>query len=895
MGDHKVYVFSVAASTPFWLALYIFFGPAGSMVSGRCMWDKRYIRLNGEDFVSKINVIVATTSLDMMAQILAESVDQHPEMTLVDPTYFEAEDAHPEAKLVDGRFFEVDVVEKILESGTQPRPSAVVLVGDVNETYDLQRRWLAQRSDLVVLRVDVIGDVVRVGLKHPKLDELMNALRDLARSFGADETGTRFKHLSLCVHESQPFAKPSLPSGMPLLQAAIDWVHDVFEHAIESLPGDASGTHGFGTPRATVLQLLNSHYEPPDATILNDLLARNTNDEPAAILGRNLGLTPLEFRMMALALAPEIDLRYQQSIGILLDETHRRVGTLGLYGRLLGVTPRELAEIRRGALARWLIFDREPGAQATADDPVRIDPFIVQWMLGEENALLADPRLRRALRLERWPGASLLKTEREKKKGECLLEQINKPSFLVLGGPDSAGWRSLLELATTADDGLIRVDADRLKNLDLLEMEETARRVACLAKFQCKPIVIDLATTEFNGPADEGLRVFFARLAARKCGAALITRDDSAMAELLGSKPFTIINDDPLKEKALGEALREAANFAGVVLSPDEAANLTNRFPLGIDALELAGEIAVGRSRKSDNAAAKLEKFLTACKELVSRGVSDLVERVEPAYRLEEVILPPDRKQQLLEIVDQIKFSSYVLDKWKFGEKLAYGRGVAALFAGPSGTGKTMAAMGIANKLEIQILRIDLSKVVSKFIGETEKNIGRVFDDATASGAAILIDEAEALLGKRSEVRDAHDRYANIEVAYLLQRMEAFEGLSILTSNMRQSLDAAFMRRLRFIIDFPKPNAEAREAIWRQCLPEESYDLKNEDFSDLANRVELTGGQIRLVTLAAAFRAAADKKRLITLEDIDYAIRAELTKIGKPPIELVRASARRAA
>lgn len=153
-----------------------------------------------------------------------------------------------------------------------------------------------------------------------------------------------------------------------------------------------------------------------------------------------------------------------------------------------------------------------------------------------------------------------------------------------------------------------------------------------------------------------------------------------------------------------------------------------------------------------------------------------------------------------------------------------------------------MAAMGVARSLDIQILRLDFSRVVSKYIGDTEKNIDRVFNDAQKSGCAILIDEADALLGKRSEVKDAHDRYANIEVAYLLQRMEAYEGLAILTTNLRQNLDAAFLRRLRFIIDFPRPDAIAREEIWRRCLPEKSHTLDAAAFRLLARKVELTGG-----------------------------------------------------
>nr|WP_256448106.1 ATP-binding protein [Lysobacter sp. MMG2] len=262
-----------------------------------------------------------------------------------------------------------------------------------------------------------------------------------------------------------------------------------------------------------------------------------------------------------------------------------------------------------------------------------------------------------------------------------------------------------------------------------------------------------------------------------------------------------------------------------------------------------------------------------------------MTERIDPIFALDDVVLPQDRKEQLLEIVDNVLLSERVLGDWAFGEQLPYGRGVTALFHGPSGTGKTMAALAVARKLGIQILRIDLSRVVSKYIGDTEKNIDRVFEDAQRSGSALLIDEADALLGKRSEVKDAHDRYANIEVAYLLQRMEAYEGLAILTTNLRQNLDAAFLRRLRFIIDFPRPDAEARERIWQRCLPPQSHALDEAAFRHLGRRIDLTGGHIRQITLRAAFIAAAAGTK-IGLPHIARAANAEFAKLGMPPVQL---------
>jgi SpoVK/Ycf46/Vps4 family AAA+-type ATPase len=196
-----------------------------------------------------------------------------------------------------------------------------------------------------------------------------------------------------------------------------------------------------------------------------------------------------------------------------------------------------------------------------------------------------------------------------------------------------------------------------------------------------------------------------------------------------------------------------------------------------------------------------------------------------------------------------------------------------------------MASMAIAKALGIQILKIDLSRVVSKYIGDTEKNIDRIFHEAQLSGAALVIDEADGLLAKRGEVKDAHDRYANLEVAYLLQRMESFEGLAILTTNLRQNLDSAFLRRLRFVVEFPRPDAAAREEIWRQCLPRDSHVLDEATFRLLGRRVELNGGSIRQITLRAAFLAAAAGQK-IRAEHVVRAAEAEFAKLGLVPVEL---------
>jgi len=219
-----------------------------------------------------------------------------------------------------------------------------------------------------------------------------------------------------------------------------------------------------------------------------------------------------------------------------------------------------------------------------------------------------------------------------------------------------------------------------------------------------------------------------------------------------------------------------------------------------------------------------------------------------------------------------------VYEKWGFSSRTSRGLGISALFAGPSGTGKTMAAEVLANELRLDIYRIDLSQVVSKYIGETEKNLRRVFDAAEDSGSILLFDEADALFGKRSEVKDSHDRYANIEVSYLLQRMEAYRGLAILTTNMKDALDAAFLRRIRFIVQFPFPGIEQRAEIWRRIFPRET-PTDNLNMEKLA-RLNVAGGNIKNIALHAAF-LAADTDNPVRMAHLLRAARVEYGKIEK--------------
>lgn len=272
--------------------------------------------------------------------------------------------------------------------------------------------------------------------------------------------------------------------------------------------------------------------------------------------------------------------------------------------------------------------------------------------------------------------------------------------------------------------------------------------------------------------------------------------------------------------------------------------------------------------------------LLAAARAHSNPRLAELAHKITPRYTWDDIILPEDRLEMLREIVMTVRQRPKVLETWGVGRKLAASQGVTMLFAGPPGTGKTMAAEVIADELSLDLYKIDLSTIVSKYIGETEKNLEQIFNEAQRSNAILFFDEADAIFGKRSEVKDAHDRYANIEVSYLLQRMENYDGVTILATNLRANLDEAFTRRLQFAVDFPFPEEPYRQRIWETLFPPDVPRASDLDFALLARRFKLTGGSIRNIIVAAAYLAAADEKP-VTMQHLLHAMRRELQKMGR--------------
>ncbi|MBO3457564.1 ATP-binding protein [Aetokthonos hydrillicola Thurmond2011] len=337
---------------------------------------------------------------------------------------------------------------------------------------------------------------------------------------------------------------------------------------------------------------------------------------------------------------------------------------------------------------------------------------------------------------------------------------------------------------------------------------------------------------------------------------------------------FNVNKPSPSEQKLLWQ--NALGNWAADINGQIEP--LVMQFNLSTQGIQAAClELQTQESEK-----APINTLWKACRAQARTRLDDLAQRIEPVATWDDLVLPELQHQILKQIAAHVKQRAKVYETWGFASKSASGLGISALFAGMSGTGKTMAAEVLAHQLQLDLYRIDLSSVVSKYIGETEKNLRRVFDAAEAGGAILLFDEADALFGKRSEVKDSHDRYANIEVSYLLQRMEAYRGLAILTTNLKGALDTAFLRRLRFIVQFPFPDAAQRTEIWRRIFPSDT-PTEGLDMMKLG-RLNVAGGNIRNIALNAAF-LAADAGEAVQMKHLLAAAQSEYSKLEKSLIE----------
>jgi hypothetical protein len=414
----------------------------------------------------------------------------------------------------------------------------------------------------------------------------------------------------------------------------------------------------------------------------------------------------------------------------------------------------------------------------------------------------------------------------------------------------------------------------RLYTCDAADLPDTLAERRDLARRWSREALLAGRALAITGlDADHPRRAAAVALAGETLGAVFVCGDDAVLAGLPAQRPTLRLPCGALAPAERRAAWRQALGGT----APEEAAlqAVARQFQLGAAGVRRAAAHLV----PAGEAAPTLDRLWDAARQATRPRLGALAQWIEPQAEWDDLVLPARELAALRSIAAFVRQRHRVYDDWGFADRQSRGLGIAALFAGVSGTGKTLAAEVVAAALRLDLYRIDLSAVVSKYIGETEKHLRAVFDAADQGGAVLLFDEADALFGKRSEVRDSHDRYANIEVGYLLQRMEAYRGLAILTTNQRSALDDAFLRRLRFVVEFPFPGVDERARIWRRTLPAR-LPTRGVEIDRLA-QLNLAGGHIRNIALGAA-ALAADSDEPLSMRHLLAATRTEYSKLERP-------------
>lgn len=570
------------------------------------------------------------------------------------------------------------------------------------------------------------------------------------------------------------------------------------------------------------------------------------------------GLSPFERDVLLLCAGVEMD----SSLAALCSEaqahSQRSYVTFGLAMAIFPDAPWDALTPAR-PLRRFRLVDLASASQGLTSAPLQIDERILHYLAGL-NAL--DARLEALLQGRPAPNGIAADHLMVATQAVHVLKSYSQYGpILHLCGDDPNGQEDTATVAAMrAGRQLYVVRSAELPAVgpDLEQIAALWQREALLIP---AALMIQCATGGYTASARH--------LADRLPGPVFV----ASREPLRFDRPFLrfdVNKPKPIEQKRLWQ---QALGPAAVALN-GTLDYLSQQFRLSARTISSTGSLIAA---SKDPVVA--DELWNACRSLARPKLEDLAQRIVPAAGWDDLVLQDAQQQTLKQLTAQVRHRMTVYESWGFSAKGPRGLGVTALFTGESGTGKTLAAEVIANDLGLDLYRIDLSSVVSKYIGETEKNLKQVFDAAEEGGVLLLFDEADALFGKRSEVRDSHDRYANIEVGYLLQRMEAYEGLAILTTNLKSSLDKAFQRRLQFTVNFPFPDVTQREAMWNRVFPS-ATPTKGLDARKLA-QLNVTGGNIRNIALNAGFLAASST-RTVDMGHMLHAARLEANKIERP-------------
>ncbi|MFI6879970.1 ATP-binding protein [Streptomyces sp. NPDC050400] len=637
-----------------------------------------------------------------------------------------------------------------------------------------------------------------------------------------------------------------------------------------SSAGDASASSAAAAPAPPVDEPTGPGHvanvpDVPEVPEVSESESAPVTAAPLTALTSCFGLTPFERDLVLLTVAHELDPTAAARCAAASGDPERAHPTFSLALAALG-EPHWSALTPVAPLRRWRLVELDDESRLTTSR-LRLDERILHFLLGSPYL---DARLHGQLRrtpvVDGLPPSYDLAADRVT-AGWTAGRRPNAPLLVELVGGDL---RSRADIAAAAAAraglGIYAMDAEDIPT-------DPVARDALARLWQREAILLPAALLVEVGELDRDQRAATEAFLAGAAVPVVVSSADPRASERARGERVTVPHLDD--EEQLGLWARE---FDGVVdIDESELRSLAAQFQLPPHVVRTAAA-TVRRDLPGEDELDGARLAWRAGLGEARVGMDELGRRIEPGAGWDDLVLHERQTSVLREIVAHVRQRAKVHQEWGFAGTLRRGLGVTALFAGGSGTGKTLAAEVMAKELGLDLFVIDLSQVVSKYIGETEKNLRKVFDAAERGGALLLFDEADALFGKRSEVKDSHDRYANLEVSYLLMRMEAYRGLAILTTNMKKALDTAFMRRIRFVVDFPFPAEQERAEIWRRVLPPQTPVKGIEP--DLLAQLTVAGGSIRNIALSGAFLAAEEGDRL-QMRHMLAAARTEYLKLER--------------
>jgi SpoVK/Ycf46/Vps4 family AAA+-type ATPase len=611
-------------------------------------------------------------------------------------------------------------------------------------------------------------------------------------------------------------------------------------------------------------------------------------------LAQSFHLSTIDIDILLISLAPELDLRYETLYAYLHGDVTKKRPSVDLVLNLL------CPSIEAKLAARQRLTPSDPLLKhhllSIFDDPSQPQPPLLSKYLKVEERIVnyllnineLDSRLSNytTYQVPQTKLEDLLLPTEVKQRFEQLSQKKKVKTggiiFYFQGGYGVGKLSTAQAICQRMGMGLLIVDGERLLSFEMASFETSVRLL-------CRESVLHKAAvycSGFDSFLEEDKHLMLARLIK-------LLDEYHPLTFLAGNvtwEPVDAFREIPFlriefSDPTAAQRVQMWQNWLGddaPTESETELKILSGKFRFSggqiEDAVRTARNLAYWRAPKQKQLT--MSDLYAASRLQSNRKLGKLATKINPHYQWSDIILPSDQLRILREICNSVKYRALVYDEWGFDRKLALGKGVNVFFSGLPGTGKTMSADIIAGELGLELYKIDLSGVVSKYIGETEKNLSRIFNEAQTSNAILFFDEADALFGKRSEVKDSHDRYANIEISYLLQRMEEYLGVVILATNLRSNMDDAFIRRMHFSVEFPFPNQRERRRIWEIILPDDTPRSPDLDLDFMAERFEIAGGNIRNIALAAAF-LAADDGGIVTMNHLVWATRREYQKMGK--------------